>query len=65
VSNPTCGAWLAGYMGILGDNEVCISTTNRHFVGRMGSRTSKVYLSNSAVAAASGISGYITDPTSL
>jgi len=63
VSNPTCGACLGGYMGILGDDEVCISTTNRNFVGRMGSRTSKVYLSNSAVAAASSISGYITDPT--
>jgi len=65
VSNPTCGACLGGYMGILGDEEVCISTTNRNFVGRMGSRTSKVYLSNSAVAAASAISGYITDPSSL
>jgi len=65
VSNPTCGACLGGYMGILGDDEVCISTTNRNFVGRMGSRTSKVYLSNSAVAAASAISGYITDPASL
>jgi 3-isopropylmalate/(R)-2-methylmalate dehydratase large subunit len=65
VSNPTCGACLGGYMGILGDDEVCISTTNRNFVGRMGSRTSKVYLSNSAVAAASAISGYITDPLSL
>ncbi len=65
VSNPTCGACLGGYMGILGDDEVCISTTNRNFVGRMGSRTSKVYLSNSAVAAASAISGYITDPASI
>ena len=65
VSNPTCGACLGGYMGILGDEEVCISTTNRNFVGRMGSRSSKVYLSNSAVAAASAISGYITDPASL
>jgi len=65
VSNPTCGACLGGYMGILGDNEVCISTTNRNFVGRMGSRSSKVYLSNSAVAAASAISGYITDPTTI
>jgi len=65
VSNPTCGACLGGYMGILGDNEVCISTTNRNFVGRMGSRTSKIYLSNSAVAAASAISGYITDPASI
>ncbi len=65
VSNPTCGACLGGYMGILGDEEVCISTTNRNFVGRMGSRTSKVYLSNSAVAAASAISGYITDPNTI
>ncbi|MCK9337357.1 MAG: 3-isopropylmalate dehydratase large subunit [Arcobacteraceae bacterium] len=65
VSNPTCGACLGGYMGILGDNEVCISTTNRNFVGRMGSRSSKVYLSNSAVAAASAISGYITNPSDL
>lgn len=62
VSNPTCGACLGGYMGILGDNEVAIATTNRNFVGRMGSRSSKVYLANSAVAAASAITGYITDP---
>lgn len=65
VSNPTCGACLGGYMGILGDDEVCVSTTNRNFVGRMGSRSSKIYLANSAVAAASAISGYITDPRGL
>ena len=65
VSNPTCGACLGGYMGILGDGEVCIATTNRNFVGRMGSRSSKIYLANSAVAAASAISGYISDPRSL
>lgn len=62
VSNPTCGACLGGYMGILGDNEVAVSTTNRNFVGRMGSRSSKVYLANSAVAAISAVEGYITDP---
>lgn len=62
VSNPTCGACLGGYMGILGDNEVAIATTNRNFVGRMGSRSSKVYLANSAVTAISAIKGYITDP---
>lgn len=65
VSNPTCGACLGGYMGILGDNEVAVSTTNRNFVGRMGSRSSKVYLANSAVAAASAITGYITDPATI
>jgi len=62
VSNPTCGACLGGYMGILGDGEKAISTTNRNFVGRMGSRSSEVYLANSAVAAISAITGYITDP---
>jgi 3-isopropylmalate/(R)-2-methylmalate dehydratase large subunit len=65
VSNPTCGACLGGYMGILGDNEVAVATTNRNFVGRMGSRSSKVYLANSAVAAASAITGYITDPSTI
>jgi len=63
VSNPTCGACLGGYMGILGDGEVAVSTTNRNFIGRMGSRSSKVYLANSAVAAASAIAGKIVDPS--
>ncbi len=63
VSNPTCGACLGGYMGILGDDEVAISTTNRNFVGRMGSRSSKVYLANSAIAAASAIAGKIISPS--
>jgi 3-isopropylmalate/(R)-2-methylmalate dehydratase large subunit len=62
VSNPTCGACLGGYMGILADDEVAISTTNRNFVGRMGARSSKIYLSNSAVAAASAIAGKIARP---
>jgi len=62
VSNPTCGACLGGYMGILGDGEKAVSTTNRNFVGRMGSRSSEVYLANSAVAAISAITGYISDP---
>ncbi len=65
VSNPTCGACLGGYMGILGDNERCISTTNRNFVGRMGARSSEIYLANSAVAAASAIAGKIVDPRTL
>ncbi|WP_457596671.1 3-isopropylmalate dehydratase large subunit [Hydrogenimonas sp.] len=65
VSNPTCGACLGGYMGILGDNERCISTTNRNFVGRMGARSSEIYLANSAVAAASAIAGRIADPREI
>jgi len=62
VSNPTCGACLGGYMGILGDGERCVATTNRNFVGRMGARTSEIYLANSAVAAASAIAGKLVDP---
>ena len=62
ISNPTCGACLGGYMGILGDNERCVSTTNRNFVGRMGARNSEVYLANSAVAAISAIKGKNGDP---
>ena len=65
VSNPTCGACLGGYMGILGDNERCISTTNRNFIGRMGARSSELYLANSAVAAASAIAGKIVDPRDI
>lgn len=65
VSNPTCGACLGGYMGILGAGERCISATNRNFVGRMGDRTSEVYLANSAVAAASAIAGKIVDPRDI
>jgi 3-isopropylmalate/(R)-2-methylmalate dehydratase large subunit len=65
VSNPTCGACLGGYMGILGDGERCVSTTNRNFVGRMGARDSEIYLANSAVAAASAIAGKIADPRDI
>jgi len=62
VSTPTCGPCLGGYMGVLAAGERCVSTTNRNFVGRMGSPQSEVYLSNPAVAAASAILGRIGGP---
>jgi len=61
-STPTCGPCLGGHMGILAKGERALATTNRNFVGRMGSPESEVYLSNPAVAAASAVTGYIVSP---
>ncbi len=65
VTNPTCGACIGGHLGVLGAGEVCISSTNRNFRGRMGSPDSQVYLASPATVAASAIAGVIKDPRSV
>lgn len=62
ISTPTCGACLGGHMGILASEEKCISSTNRNFIGRMGSPKSEVYLASPATVAMTAIKGYIADP---
>lgn len=61
-TNATCGACVGTHLGALGENEICISSSSRNFVGRMGALSSKIYLASPATVAASAIEGRITDP---
>ncbi len=65
VSTPTCGACFGGHMGLLDENEVAVTTTNRNFHGRMGHANASVYLANAYIAAAAAVAGELVDPAQV